>query len=106
MRCILVSHFHWDREWYRTFEAYRARLVYAVDRVLELLDADAGFRFLLDGQTVLLDDYLAVRPGQRAALTRGVRTAGSPSAPGTCNPTRSSPSGEAQCATLWWAGRP
>ena len=23
MRCVLVSHFHWDREWYRTFEAFR-----------------------------------------------------------------------------------
>src|SRR5437016_5793246 len=22
MHCVLVSHFHWDREWYRTFEAY------------------------------------------------------------------------------------
>ena len=61
-RCLLVSHFHWDREWYRTFQGYRARLVDAVDRVLALCDADPGFRFLLDGQTVLLEDYLAVRP--------------------------------------------
>src|SRR5215213_7749135 len=22
VRCVLVSHFHWDREWYRTFEDY------------------------------------------------------------------------------------
>ena len=48
---MLVSHFHWDREWYRTFEAYRARLVDAVDRVLDLLATDPGFHFLLDGQT-------------------------------------------------------
>ena len=37
MPCVLVAHFHWDREWYRTFQAYRARLVDAVDRVLDLL---------------------------------------------------------------------
>jgi alpha-mannosidase len=54
MHCVLVSHFHWDREWYRTFEAYRARLVDAIDRVLDLLVADPGYHFLLDGQTVLL----------------------------------------------------
>ena len=37
MRCVLVSHTHWDREWYRTFQAFRARLVDTVDRVLELI---------------------------------------------------------------------
>ena len=68
MECVLVSHFHWDREWYRTFQAYRARLVDAVDRVLDLLAADPGYRFLLDGQTVLLEDYLAIRPQRRAEL--------------------------------------
>src|SRR4029079_16229074 len=66
MDCVLVSHFHWDREWYRQFEAYRARLVDAVDRVLDLLAVDAGYHFLLDGQTVLLEDYLAIRPERRA----------------------------------------
>ena len=67
VRCILVSHFHWDREWYRTFESYRARLVDAVDRVLDLLAADSNFRFLLDGQSILLEDYLAVRPSRLQA---------------------------------------
>ena len=39
MDCLLVSHTHWDREWYRTFQAFRARLVDTVDRVLDLLAA-------------------------------------------------------------------
>src|SRR5262245_39284153 len=26
VRAIWVSHFHWDREWYRTFQSFRARL--------------------------------------------------------------------------------
>ena len=73
MHCVLVSHFHWDREWYRTFEAYRARLADAVDRVLELLEADAGYHFLLDGQTVVLEDYLEIRPERRDALTAACR---------------------------------
>ena len=74
MHCVLVSHFHWDREWYRTFQAYRARLVDAVDRVLDLLAADPGYHFLLDGQTVLLEDYLAIRPERRGELERGLRS--------------------------------
>ena len=51
---IIVSHTHWDREWYRTFEAFRARLVDTVDRVLDQLDEDNGWRFLLDGQAIVV----------------------------------------------------
>ena len=68
MRAFLVSHTHWDREWYRTFQAFRARLVDAVDRVLELCAADPGYRFLLDGQSIALEDYAAIRPGRVAEL--------------------------------------
>lgn len=62
VEAVLVTHSHWDREWYRTFQDFRARLVDLVDRVIELCDADPGYRFLLDGQTVVLEDYLEIRP--------------------------------------------
>ncbi len=68
MRAFLVTHTHWDREWYRTYQAFRARLVDAVDRVLELCAADPGYRFLLDGQSIALEDYAAIRPGRVAEL--------------------------------------
>jgi mannosylglycerate hydrolase len=58
----LVPHTHWDREWYEPVEVLRVRLVKVVDRLLEVLDADPGFRhFLLDGQTAAIEDYLEVR---------------------------------------------
>lgn len=60
---IVVAHTHWDREWYLPFQRYRMQLVAAIDRLLEILDRDEEYRyFTLDGQTVLLEDYLAVRP--------------------------------------------
>ena len=60
---ILVSHTHWDRAWYLPFEAYRFRLVRMVDRLLGLLETDPTFHsFTLDGQTILLEDYLRLRP--------------------------------------------
>ncbi|MCU1460276.1 MAG: glycoside hydrolase, family 38 [Acidimicrobiales bacterium] len=68
LRCVLVSHTHWDREWYRTFESFRGRLVDAVDRVLDLLGEDPGWHFVLDGQSIVLEDYLDVRPDRRAEL--------------------------------------
>ena len=74
----VVSHTHWDREWYLPFARFRQRLVALID---ELLNAPPeGAAFLLDGQGVLLDDYLAVRPDReaalRGALARGALEAG------------------------------
>src|SRR5215470_16190258 len=62
-RYVVVSHTHWDREWYLPFEQFRLRLVDLVAQLFDLLDADAGYRhFQLDGQTICLEDVLALRP--------------------------------------------
>jgi len=105
MRYIVVSHFHWDREWYRTFEAYRARLADAVDRVLELLDADPGYRFLLDGQTVVIEDYLAVRPERAEVLTAALRAGRLSTGPWYVQPDSLLPSGEALIRNLLYGRR-
>jgi hypothetical protein len=71
---VIVPHTHWDREWYRTHEQFRYRLVTLVDGLLDLLEGDPAFRhFLLDGQTIVVDDYLEVRPGARARLEKLAR---------------------------------
>jgi alpha-mannosidase len=41
-----------------------------LDDVLDRLGRDRSLRFHLDGQAILADDYLDVRPGQRARLER------------------------------------
>jgi mannosylglycerate hydrolase len=65
----VVPHTHWDREWYLPFDAFRVRLVHLLDELRALLHARPDYRaFLLDGQTVVLDDYLEVRPEARAEL--------------------------------------
>jgi alpha-mannosidase len=68
-----VPHTHWDREWYATFETFRAQLVELWDQLLALTEADPDFRFLMDGQTVVIDDYLEVRPEARARLDGAIR---------------------------------
>ncbi len=70
----IVSHTHWDREWYRSFQSFRLKLVHLVDGLLELLDKDPQFKtFMLDGQTIVLDDYLAMRPGKEALLRKHIQ---------------------------------
>ncbi len=73
-RAIVVSHTHWDRAWYVPFQEFRIQLVKVVDRLLHLLDSDLEFRcFMLDGQMVVLEDYLEVRPERRVQIEELVR---------------------------------
>jgi len=67
----IVPHTHWDREWYQPFQAFRVRLVHLLDALLPLLERDLSYeRFLLDGQTAVLDDYLEIRPEAAATVSR------------------------------------
>ena len=67
----VISHTHWDREWYFPFEYFRFRMVELIDRLMAILDEDDTFKhFYLDGQTVLLEDYAAIRPKKTDALLR------------------------------------
>src|SRR5215208_753165 len=69
VRITLVPHTHWDREWYQPFDEFLQRLVAMMDALLAA--AEDGFpHFHLDGQTAMIDDYLAVRPEREADLRR------------------------------------
>lgn len=65
----LIPHTHWDREWYLTRAAFHARLVPVVDDLVDRLARDPRIgNFVLDGQTVHVEDYLRVRPDRAPAL--------------------------------------
>ncbi len=60
--CI-VSHTHWDREWYLSHAKHNYRLVKFFDALIDIMEKDESFRYFhLDGQIVIIEDYLAVRP--------------------------------------------
>src|SRR5262245_45680186 len=100
VRAFWVGHFHWDREWYRTFQAFRARLVDAVDVLLHLCDADPDYRFLLDGQTIAVEDYLAVRPHRAARLRELVEARRVTIGPWYVQPDSLLPAGESHVRNL------
>jgi len=61
-RFIFVPHTHWDREWYYPFEVFREKLVLLVDRLIGIMNQDPAWKyFLLDGQTIVLEDYLEIK---------------------------------------------
>jgi alpha-mannosidase len=68
-RFLVVPHTHWDREWYLPFEQFRLRLGAVVDGVLDTLERDDSFTsFTLDGQAIVLEDYVDVRPEHQERL--------------------------------------
>ena len=71
----LIAHTHWDREWYLPRAALHARLVPVLDDLVARLTADPAYRtFLLDGQTILLEDYVRSRPDREADVKALVKT--------------------------------
>ena len=69
MNIYIVTHTHWDREWYRTYEEFRIYLVDLLDSLFDFLHTNKSYHsFLLDGQVVLLEDYLQIRREKRKVL--------------------------------------
>ena len=62
----IISHSHWDREWYQSFEKHRMKLIELVDNILE---KQRTIRNLADfsGWT---DDYPGRLPGSAPGKTR------------------------------------
>ncbi len=65
---------HWDREWRFPFEATRIRLVQLMDRLLDIVEQTTARRvYHLDGQSIVLEDYLEVRPENARRLRAACR---------------------------------
>ncbi len=71
----VIPHIRWHREGRQPFQRARLALVSALDELLELLsDAPEGVRLLLDGQAVLVEDYLELRPERARLVARLVKS--------------------------------
>lgn len=95
MKFHLITHTHWDREWYRTYQEFRIFLVRLLDEYLEYIENEPDYTsFLLDGQTVQLEDYLEVRPRQKEELRKAIQEGKLVIGPMYIQPDEFVPSGE------------
>ena len=70
-KAFIVPHTHWDREWYQTFQQFRVRLIDLINNLINILEKNKTFSdFTLDGQTIVLEDYLEVHPERREILKK------------------------------------
>ena len=98
---VVVPHTHWDREWYAPLATMRFHLVRFFDELLDVVESDPDLpSFLLDGQAVIIEDYLEIRPGQRERVERLVRAGRLRPGPSYVQPDEFHVSGEALVRNL------
>ncbi|MBY9001430.1 MAG: hypothetical protein KGD64_10970, partial [Candidatus Heimdallarchaeota archaeon] len=71
-KIIIVPHTHWDREWYLPFQTFRFKLVDLIDNLLKIMEKQ-DYYFMLDGQTIVLEDYFEIRPENKEELLNLIR---------------------------------
>lgn len=65
-KAYVVTHTHWDREWRYPIWENRQYLIDMIDELLEILDTQPEYScFLMDGQSVIIEDYLEFKPENR-----------------------------------------
>ena len=70
----LISGTHWDREWRHTAEQSKLRLMDLVDQIINLLETkDSYSSFVIDGGTIVLEDYLTIRPENKDRIIKLIK---------------------------------
>jgi len=53
----IISHTHWDREWYLNSKYTNEWLVPFFDQLFKMFEKEENYQFVLDGQMAMIDDY-------------------------------------------------
>ena len=70
----VVSNTHWDREFRRSFEKTRRNLLIMLDTTLDILENDSEYHsFTMDGHSIMIDDYLEMRPERREQVEKFIK---------------------------------
>ncbi|MBV7298494.1 glycoside hydrolase family 38 C-terminal domain-containing protein [Enterovibrio paralichthyis] len=65
----VISHTHWDFEWYFSAHESLIQLIYHMDEVMDALESGDVESYYLDGQLSIVEDYLNACPQQKARFT-------------------------------------
>ena len=70
----VIPHSHWDREWRYPIWQNRSLLVDFMDELLDTMEKYPSYKqFIMDGQTVVLEDYLQIRPEKREQVGKYIK---------------------------------
>jgi mannosylglycerate hydrolase len=70
----VIPNTHWDREWLYNFQETRMFLIEFMDKLLEIFERFPEYKtYLLDSQTIPIDDYLEIRPEKEEEIRKRVQ---------------------------------
>ena len=69
-RLLIVPSTHWDREWYKTQAEFCVYLTELFELVLDKLESGELENFFADGQTVIVEDIVKLKPQWRERIAR------------------------------------
>ncbi|NQZ67663.1 MAG: hypothetical protein HRT89_06300 [Lentisphaeria bacterium] len=70
----VINATHWDREWLLSFVSYRRHLLHHNDQLIELMEQDPAYgHYMMDGQSICVEDYLRLRPDMATRVRKLVR---------------------------------
>lgn len=70
-----IPNTHWDREWLYDFQETRMFLVEFLDKLLDIFARFPEYKtYLLDSQTIPIEDYLTIRPDKEKDIIRFVKS--------------------------------
>ena len=64
----IINHTHWDREWFLTEEYTTGWIPKLIDAINEIRTANPDYRYLLDGQTLVVEDLIRTQPHYEASV--------------------------------------
>ena len=69
-----IPNTHWDREWLYDFQETRMFLVEFMDKLLDIFREYPAYKtYLLDAQTIPVEDYLQIRPEKKGELLQVIK---------------------------------
>ncbi|MDD1792775.1 sugar hydrolase [Enterovibrio sp. ZSDZ42] len=105
-KAYIVPHTHWDREWYFSTEESQVLLTFTMKQMLDELEKDDNLPcFVLDGQSVMLEDYLSVVPEDTDRVKRLVESGKLLVGPWYTQTDQCVVHGESQIRNLMWGCR-
>lgn len=82
----LINHTHWDREWFLTSVYTNQWIPGLIDKIEQRVADNPDYRYLLDGQTLIIEDLLEIAPGYEAAIGKLVNSQNLIIGPYYCQP--------------------
>ncbi len=69
----IMTHTHWDREWFLLSDVTNAWLPDLFERVFQVIERQPASCYILDGQTLMIEDYLQLQPERRHTLEQAAQ---------------------------------